>query len=341
MTAFEGEVTVRRTRFAKESTGWAVVEAVEDDGNPVVLVGPLMHLEERDRARVLGTWVDDSRYGPQVKVSEAYPLAPSDAESVKTLLRRVKHVGPKRADRLVALYGPAGVIDTLDQDPRRAFRAAGLSRRRAEQAAESWESLRAIRRLHMLLAPHGLAYLAVRVHNEYGPTAHRVVGERPYELTRVFGVGFHLADRIARGSGLPGSSPDRAAAGVLHLLAEAERGGSTCMPSDALLGGLRELLGSASGAPMTEAFIDELVAGEALEREGRWVYRKLTAELEAELARRVAELLGTGPSSKLREPDPQAVMQTGLEPNQPQLEAIRNAFTERLSLVTGGPGTGK
>jgi exodeoxyribonuclease V alpha subunit len=341
MTAFEAQVTVRRTRFAKEATGWAVVEAIEDDGKPVVLVGPLIHLEEHDRARVLGTWVNDSRYGPQVKVSEAHPLPPADAEAVKALLRRVKHVGPKRADRLVQLYGPGGVIDKLDQDPRGAFAAAGLRRARAEQAAESWASLRAIRRLHMLLAPHGLAYLAVRIHNEYGPSAHAAVSERPYELTRVFGVGFHLADRIARASGVPRSSPDRAAAGLLHLLAEAERGGSTCMPSDALLSDLRDLLGAESGAPLTEPFIDELVASGALEREGEWVYRKQTAELESELARRVAEMLGSDPSQKLRDPELGAVMRTGLEPNEAQLEAIHNAFTERLSLITGGPGTGK
>jgi exodeoxyribonuclease V alpha subunit len=341
MSGFEAQVTVRRTRYANDSTGWAVVEAVEDDGNPVVLVGPLIHLEEHDRARVLGTWVDDSRYGPQVKVSQAHPLLPSDAESVASLLRRIKHVGPKRAGRLLELYGPLGVIDTLDQDPRAAFAAAGLSRGRADQAAESWASLRAVSRLHMLLAPHGLAYLAVRIHNEYGPSAHATVSERPYELTRVFGVGFHLADRIARGSGVPGSSAERAAAGVLHLLAEAERGGSTCVPSDALLAGLRDLLGPDSGAPMTESLLDELVASGALEREAEWVYRKQTAELEGELARRVAEMIASDRSQKLRAPDSGAVMKSGLEPNQAQLEAVHNAFTERLSLITGGPGTGK
>jgi len=325
----------------KQSSGWAVIEAVEDDGKPVVLVGPLIHLEERDRARVLGTWVDDSRYGPQVKVSEAHPLPPSDAESVKALLRRVKHVGPKRADRLLEMYGASGAIDALDRDPQAAFAAAGLRRGRADQAAESWNSMRAIRRLHMLLAPHGLAYLATRIHNEYGPSAHTIVSGQPYELTKVFGVGFHLADRIARGSGVPRSSPDRAAAGVLHLLTEAERAGSTCMPSDALLAGLRDLLGPDCGAPMTEAFIYELVADGALERESDWVYRKQTAELEAELARRVAEMLIGEPSQKLRYPDPAAVMQTGLEPNRAQLEAVHNAFTKRLSLITGGPGTGK
>ena len=82
MSAFDSEVTVRRIRYASPETGWAVLEAAAADGLPVVLVGPLVHLEERDRARIVGTWVDDSRYGLQVKVSEAHPLPPVDAETV-------------------------------------------------------------------------------------------------------------------------------------------------------------------------------------------------------------------------------------------------------------------
>lgn len=161
MTTFDAEVTVRRTRFAKQSSGWAVVEAVEADGKPLVLVGPLIHLEERERAHVVGIWVDDSRFGPQVKVTEARPLPPADADSLKTLLRKVKHVGAKRAERLIELYGPEHVLDEIDRDPAAAFAAAGLrSDGRRAEAAESWEQLRVTRRLHMLLAPHGLAYLA-------------------------------------------------------------------------------------------------------------------------------------------------------------------------------------
>ena len=74
--SFDGEVTVRYVRYANEATGWAVLDAAVADGTPVALVGPLVHLEERERARVTGTWVDDSRYGRQVKVTEARPLPP-------------------------------------------------------------------------------------------------------------------------------------------------------------------------------------------------------------------------------------------------------------------------
>jgi exodeoxyribonuclease V alpha subunit len=341
MSAFEAEVTIVRTRFANDSTGWAVVDALEDNGGEIVLVGPLTHLEARDRTRVIGTWVDDSRYGPQIKVTEAHPLPPADAESLKVLLMRVKHVGPKRAERLVERFGADGVLDAVDGDPVRAFAAAGLRRVRAQEAADSWESLRATRQLHMLLAPHGLAYLATRIYNEYGPSAHRVVRDQPYELTSVFGVGFQTADRIARGIGLPASSPERARAAAVHLLTEAERGGSTCMALEALLYSLHELLGPDSGAPVSEEFVDGLVDRGYLDRQEQWIYRRQTAELEAELARRVHELFSSEPSERLRPPGAAAIEASGLEPNQAQLEAVHNAFAKRLSLITGGPGTGK
>src|SRR5438309_425039 len=121
MLDFDSEVTVRRTRFANPDSGWAVLDAVDSDGDAVVLVGPLTHLEERERVHVKGTWVDDSRFGIQVKVSEAHRIAPTDAASIATLLVRVKHVGGARAARLIDRYGAAGVLDTIDSDPRSAF----------------------------------------------------------------------------------------------------------------------------------------------------------------------------------------------------------------------------
>ena len=84
MSAFDAEVTVRRTRYASPESGWAVIDAAGSDGTPVVLVGPLIHLEERERAHVVGTWVQDSRYGPQVKVSEAAPAPASDADAERS-----------------------------------------------------------------------------------------------------------------------------------------------------------------------------------------------------------------------------------------------------------------
>jgi exodeoxyribonuclease V alpha subunit len=334
---FDAEVTVRRVRFVSDATGWGVLEALTDDGTAVVLVGMLHHLEERERVKVIGTWVNDSRYGAQVKVSEATPLPPTDAEALIAYLRRVKHVGEKRAARLVAQFGADRVLDAIDERPEAAFAAAGVRRAALEEAVSSWERLRVARKLHLLLAPHGLAHLVAKIQDAFGDGAHRVVSEHPYELTSVFGVGFLTADRIARTAGGISDSPERARAAALHVLSETERSGSTCMPIRKLLASLSELLGSG----VDEAFIDGLVSAGDLAREDEWVYRSETAELEAELARRIADLVAADPADRLSEPLAEALERAAPEMTAEQLGGVLGAFEHRLSLITGGPGTGK
>jgi exodeoxyribonuclease V alpha subunit len=330
-TDFEDEVVVRRVRFATPDGAFAVVEA-DRDGDEVVLVGPLAHLEERERVAVAGTWQDDRRFGMQVRVRTAEPLAPSGEEALLAYLRRVRHVGPGRAARLLERHGD-GVLEAVDADPRAAFKAAGLSARQAGEAAASWDGLRSQRALHLLLAPHGLAWLVGRIDRHYGPRAHRVVKEEPYELTTVFGVGFATADKIAgRRDG-----PARTSAALLHVLAEAERDGSTCLPVAEAARRTAELTES---EPPDAALLADLVADRRLVIEdGRWAYRPATAALEAELARRVRRLLDAEPSRRFGEAaQPPA---GDITPAEAQWAAVEHAFAHRLSMVTGGPGTGK
>jgi exodeoxyribonuclease V alpha subunit len=334
VSAFESDVTVRRTRFASAESGWAVVEAAADDGTPIVLVGPLVHLEDRERAHVIGTWVEDRRYGPQVKVSEARPLPPSDGQAVVAYLCRVKHVGAKRAAWLIERYGAETVFDAIDDDAHAAFTAAGIRRGSVAEATRSWEQLRVTRRLHLLLAPHGLAYLASRLRETYGDSAHRVVSERPYELTSVFGVGFRIADQIAQRLGVSSDSPGRTRAAVLHVLSEAERSGSTCLPAELLLASVNELLGSESAG---EATLGALVDAGDLVRDEQWIYRSETAELEAELAERVEDLIAGPAGDRLSDP----VLDEDTTLTAEQRSGVRNAFIHRISVITGGPGTGK
>ena len=96
-TPFQDEVLIRRRRWASDETGFAVIDA-DRAGDEVVLVGTIAHLEERERVRIDGLWQDDRRYGLQVKVSTAEPLAPTGDAALLAYLKRVKHVGSARAE---------------------------------------------------------------------------------------------------------------------------------------------------------------------------------------------------------------------------------------------------
>jgi exodeoxyribonuclease V alpha subunit len=337
---FDSEVTVRRQRFANSDNGFAVLDAEGDDG-PVVLVGPLIHLEIGERAHVTGSWVTDSRYGDQVQVTEARPLPPEDRAALISYLRRIRNIGEARAKKLIDRYGAEHVLDAIDEEPAAAFRRVGLNPFRAEEAAASWNELRTIRRLHLLLAPHGLAYLAKRISDEYPNTAHHVITENPYELTRVFGVGFKVADRIARAThpGAVDAIPGRVSAALVFALSEAEgRAGSTCLPIGQLLAAARDLLGT---VPDEDA-VGQLVEDGDLVRDGDWIYRTPTWELEQELSERVLEILrGDAGAGKLGAVDEDLLSESELELTPEQEAGVRSAFEHRLSVITGGPGTGK
>jgi exodeoxyribonuclease V alpha subunit len=330
---FEDEVIVRRRRWASEDSGFAVLDA-DRDGDEIVLVGPLAHLEERERARVAGVWQDDRRFGLQVKVSVAEPLAPAGDAALLTYLRRVHHVGLTRAARLLERYGD-DVLDAIDRDPHAAFRRLGLNPKRTGEAVKSWHGLRSTRALHLLLAPHGLAWLVPRLTARYGERAHDAVRRHPYELTSVFGVGFATADTIARAAGRVDPAA-RARAGVAHVLGEAERDGSTCLPVPELAVKAAELLGVPLTAELLSDMEDEGDLVLELDCDVVWAYRPETAALESELADRVRALAAA--RSRLRPPEDVA---DDLVPAPEQAAAVRAAFLSRLSIVTGGPGTGK
>ena len=267
---FDDDVTVRHVRYANEQTGWAVLDAAAQDGSPVALVGPLVHLEQGERARIVGDWVNDSRFGPQVKVSQARPLPPQYPATLTSYLQRVKHIGANRAADLVERFGHEEVLDAIDRDPGHAFALVGLGAARAQEAAESWQKLRVTRRLHLLLAPHGLAYLAPRIHEHHGAGAHELITRDPYQLTSVFGVGFAIADRIARASDSPPPAVAKTREARVAVMRtpwpRAERSGSASLPAQTLLAEAAQLLG---GEPAVGT-LDGLEADNHLVRENEW-----------------------------------------------------------------------
>ncbi len=329
-------VEVLRVIYKADDDGYAVLEVRDSesrDKHP--LVGPIAHLNPGDRAEVSGDWQTHSTYGRQLRARRAVPMDPEDREGRIAYLTSLRHIGPARAKRLVDEHGE-GVMREIAADPAGVFGGlGGMSVGRVDAAVESWHASRAIRDLHVQLAPHGLAHLAAPIHARFGERSMAVLHEEPYRLTEVSGVGFARADRIALAGDEAPESSRRAQAAALYALAEAEQGGSTYLPLAELAGRTAKLLGLAADP-------DVLAVAPGLVVEEGNAYRESTLASEEAVAKTLKRRLAAPPHL---EHDPGGApaadeeAQSGL--TEEQWAAVRGTFLSRVSVLTGGPGVGK
>lgn len=328
--SYSGTVEVVGVIYKADNDGYAVLEVQEtDSGEGFALVGPVAHLDAGDRAEVSGEWQTHNRYGRQLRAQGALPLDPADREGQIAYLTSLRHIGEKRAEALCDEYGER-VLQEIAADPQRVFSSLrGVSSDQAAAATQSWFASRAIRDLHVQLAPHGLAHLAAPIHARYGEHSMTILHEDPYRLTEISGVGFARADKIALAADVPPESSRRAQAAALYTLIEAESQGNSYLPLDELTRRTGRLLGLAAD-PDVLAQAPGLV-----EDEGR-IYRAGTLESERAVAATLIARAGAPPHL---EHDP------GEEPRDDltdeQWAAVRAAFEARISVLTGGPGVGK
>jgi exodeoxyribonuclease V alpha subunit len=327
---YAATVEVLGVIFSAEDDGYAVLEVQDaESGEGFALVGPVAHLNAGDRAEVSGEWQTHSRYGRQLRARGALPLDPADREGRIAYLTSLRHIGPARAEHLVDEHGD-GVLGAIAADPTEVFGALrGVSAKQAAAAAASWHASRAVRDLHVQLAPHGLAHLAAPIHSRFGERSMAILHEDPYRLTEVGGVGFARADKIALAADVPPESSRRAQAAAVFALTEAEQQGHTHLPLDELGTGTAKLIGL---TPDPDVLVE---AAGLLVEEGR-VYREATYAAEIS----VAETLRTRAAG-----EPVLGHEPGEAPEgdltDEQWAAVRGAFTSRISILTGGPGVGK
>jgi len=334
-TAYSTTVEVLGVIFRAEDDGYAVLEVQEvESGEGFALVGPVAHLGAGDRAEVSGEWQTHSRYGRQLRARGALPLDPADREGQIAYLTTLRHIGPSRAERLVDEHGE-GVLGAIAADPQAAFSSLrGVSADQAAEATESWHASRAVRDLHVQLAPHGLAHLAAPIHARFGESSMAVLHEDPYRLTEVDGVGFVRADKIALAADVPPESSRRAQAAAAYVLGEAEQQGNSFLPIGELAARTSQLLGLAAD-PEVLCEADGLVAEE--ER----IYRKFTHASELAVARTLASRCSAPPHLDHDPGESPARDASETELTDEQWSAVRGAFGSRISVLTGGPGVGK
>lgn len=377
MPSLEG--TLERITYHSETDGYTVARLTPRGKNYVItIVGKLLGVKPGELLALEGEWKEHREHGRQFEVSSYRTLMPATIDGIRRYLGSglIKGIGPATAKKITETFGKY-TIDVLEHHPDRLMEVPGLGRKKVEMIKQAWREQQQIKEVMIFLQELGLTPgLAVKIYKQYGDHAMTIVREQPYRLAdEVYGIGFITADKIAQALGVPSDDPQRIGAGLRYTLSQATEDGHCYLPVEELISRAAGLLGVsaeqsiavlndpwAAGeieiSPVPRSTADDKVVENA---DAAWsllpdlgpeqdaaVYLKPLAMAEEGVAAAVRRLL--------RAPSPLAAFyqsaqwprvfahlaeRRGINLTERQQEAVRMALTEKVSVLTGGPGTGK
>jgi exodeoxyribonuclease V alpha subunit len=358
MLTLEG--VLERITYHNEENGYTVAKLTPDGQDyEVAVIGNMLGVSVGEHVRLQGEWTVHGQYGRQFKVESYASVLPATAAGMEKYLGSglIKGVGPVTAKRIVRKFG-ADTLSVIDEEPERLHEVLGVGPKRVRLIKAAWQEQRQIREVMVFLQSNGVSpALAVRIYKQYGDGAAAVVKNDPYRLARdVFGIGFITADKIARNLGIAPDAPERVAAGVAYTLSQKADNGHVYVPQRELVEESAKLLDVPP--PLAAAAIESLrqdeqvhvepLAGATGLAEERAVYLTPFYYGEVGVAGRLRRLLEAAADRlfvfrSFDWPQALAVMQreTRLQLTAKQQEAVRTALIERVTVLTGGPGTGK
>jgi exodeoxyribonuclease V alpha subunit len=360
------EAVLERITYANQDTGYTVARVATDrSGDLLTVVGPLLGAQPGESLRLQGRWTSHPQYGRQFHVEAYTTVLPATIQGIRRYLGSglIKGIGPKMAERIVDHFGPA-TLEVIEQEPGRLVEVPGLGPKRTAMITAAWAEQQAIKEVMVFLQGVGVSTsLAVRIYKTYRDEAIEVVRREPYRLAAdVWGIGFKTADTIARSMGIPHDSPQRVKAGLQFALSQAAEDGHCYLPETELVAkatGLLEVEGE-----LTRQCLDELIREEGVVAEPLPNTPQSPIDQQAPRDRAIwlvpfhrAEVaLGAGllrllEASVDRLASFQTVdwtvaldwlrQRTGVTLAPEQAAAVRLALTQRVAVLTGGPGCGK
>ncbi|MBI1800375.1 MAG: ATP-dependent RecD-like DNA helicase, partial [Chloroflexi bacterium] len=296
-----------------------------------------------------GLWLRHPKHGLQFKVERFIVELPATPEGVRKYLGSgvIKGIGPVMAERIVKRFG-LETIQVIESDIERLREIAGIGPKRIGLITKGWHEQKQIKEVMLFLQSHGVSTgLAAKIYKAYGDASLNVVRREPYRLARdIYGIGFLTADRIARALGMKPDDPARIEAGVRHVLSEFSDDGHVFATR-------AQLLTQAT----TALSVPEALVAVAIERLGKVneiivedeaIYLTPFYRAEVGAANRVQQIAAS-PMSRLE--DFRAIdwdkalgglnAQSQIALTDKQQEAVRSALTHKITILTGGPGTGK
>lgn len=323
---------------------------LDTDGNAISkikAVGYCLPVSDALRYNIQGHWSKDSKHGIQFEVEAFDEVVIPNKENIVAYLSsgQIKGIGPKIAERIYDAFGDTA-LEVLDKEPEKLLSISGISEGKLRKICDSYIANRGARDVVAFLSPHGITpNRAVKLYKEYGNKAMDIVKNHPYKLCEVAGIGFRTADKIAMNMGFSKISTERVDEGILYAVTEAETKGHLCVEKHELLKQCIKLLD-------TPELTEEMIANRAVRLffSGRLVsyngsvYRAKTAFVETHLAECICNHLSKAPKYNyinLEDELDHEEKLLGITFAPEQRDAVRIALSNSLSIITGGPGTGK
>lgn len=346
--------------YRNEENGYTVFNLNNDDGD-LTCVGKLHYIEEGGLLELTGEYATHRLYGTQLQISSARVCEPEDLVSIERYLGSgaVKGVGASLAGKIVKKFRE-DTFRIIEEEPERLAEIKGISERKAREISLQVEEKRDMRQAMLYLQKYGISItMAVRIYQHYGQSVYRVIEENPYQLAdHVSGIGFKTADEIAAKVGIHTDSDYRIRSGIFYTLLQSVGEGHVYMRRDALLYRAGQLLGVEiedmerylQDLAMEKKIVlkREIGSGSAEEpgdgREaGLRIYASRYYYLELNAAKMLHDL--NVQEEALKEEAKKRLggieERTGLELDSQQRTAVMEAAGNGITVVTGGPGTGK
>ena len=338
---------VERIKYRNEENGYTVL-SLTDEGDEYTLVGNFHYISEGEMVEATGPMTEHPVYGEQMTVETYEIKAPEDTAAMERYLGSgaVKGIGAALAARIVRRF-KADTFRIMEEEPERLSEVKGISEKMAMAISEQVEEKKEMRQAMMFLQEYGISMsLAVKIFQEYGPRLYTVIKENPYQLADdIAGVGFKMADEIAKRVGIFTDSDFRIKSGVLYTLLQATANGHTYLPEDELLSQASELL-RVEKESIEKHLMDMQIDKRLVIRESegvRVVYASQYYYMEMGVARMLHDLniRGREPEEKIRKKLLQIQKEESIELDEKQVQAVVEAVNSGLLIITGGPGTGK
>lgn len=344
-----GEVEI--VTYRNEDSGYSIMRvAVRGQRDPVTVVGTSL-AQTGEIVTCKGRWKMHPKFGRQLEADDIAVDRPTSPQAIERYLASgvVKGIGPAIAKRIVNEFG-ADTFRVLDEEPHRIGAIKGVGKQRAEDIAELWKKTEGERALQVFLAEYDImGAKALRIIRQFGSAAIEIVESQPYRLAReVRGIGFLIADTIAQRVGIPVDSPERIEAGLRHVVTTAGGMGNCGRPYEHFLEEAVKLLSLNRDliAPEldTHLRLGDFIVRVVLDSEV-YVFDKRLYRAEQYIAETLSSMTTVPPwnvsKSKAHEIADESEKACGVTLAPEQKEAVIMALLRPLSILTGGPGTGK